>query len=95
MSRRFVRSLLAMTLMLGAPTAIKSAAAKPLQAAVPEPLTSEATDTTSRRHHRHPDNAHRPYHQPYYYARPYYYRPYPYDVPAPFVFGFGFAPWVW
>lgn len=26
---------------------------------------------------------------PHYYARPAYYRPYPYGVPAPFVFGYG------
>lgn len=26
---------------------------------------------------------------PHYYARPVYYRPYPYAVPAPFVFGYG------
>ena len=26
---------------------------------------------------------------PRYYARPVYYRPYPYGVPAPFVFGYG------
>ncbi|MGX4768507.1 hypothetical protein ACWAUC_01735 [Bradyrhizobium guangdongense] len=26
---------------------------------------------------------------PHYYARPVYYRPYPYGVPAPFVFGYG------
>ncbi|MGY8639032.1 hypothetical protein RAD15_41845 [Bradyrhizobium sp. 14AA] len=30
-------------------------------------------------------------HDPRYYARPVYYRPYPYGVPAPFVLGFG--PW--
>lgn len=30
-------------------------------------------------------------HDPRYYARPVYYRPYPYAVPAPFVFGYG--PW--
>jgi hypothetical protein len=29
--------------------------------------------------------------EPHYYARPVYYRPYPYSVPAPFVLGFG--PW--
>ena len=29
--------------------------------------------------------------EPHYYARPVYYRPYPYRVPAPFVFGF--VPW--
>ncbi|MCK1490849.1 hypothetical protein IVB14_10590 [Bradyrhizobium sp. 180] len=30
-------------------------------------------------------------HDPRYYARPVHYRPYPYAVPAPFVFGYG--PW--
>lgn len=28
-------------------------------------------------------------HDPRYYARPVFYRPYPYGVPAPFVFGYG------
>ncbi|MET3337056.1 MULTISPECIES: hypothetical protein [Bradyrhizobium] len=28
-------------------------------------------------------------HDPRYYARPVHYRPYPYRVPAPFVFGYG------
>ncbi|MBB4379616.1 hypothetical protein GGD66_007187 [Bradyrhizobium sp. CIR48] len=28
-------------------------------------------------------------HDPRYYARPVHYRPYPYGVPAPFVFGYG------
>ncbi len=28
-------------------------------------------------------------HDPRYYARPVYYHPYPYGVPAPFVFGYG------
>ena len=31
----------------------------------------------------------------HYYARPYYYRPYPYSAPAPFMFGFGFGPLGW
>jgi hypothetical protein len=46
----------------------------------------------ARRHARHDDIA-RQYarHDPHYYARPIYYRPYPYGVPAPFVLGFG--PW--
>ena len=30
-----------------------------------------------------------------YYDRPYYYRPYPYSVPAPFTFGIGFGPVWW
>jgi hypothetical protein len=46
----------------------------------------------ARRHARHNDIARpaaRP--DPHYYARPVTYRPYPYAVPAPFVFGYG--PW--
>ena len=41
---------------------------------------------------RHDDIArHSASRDPRYYARPVYYRPYPYGVPAPFVLGFG--PW--
>jgi hypothetical protein len=45
-----------------------------------------------RRHARH-DDISRPAARsdPHYYARPIYYRPYPYGVPAPFVFSYG--PW--
>jgi hypothetical protein len=44
----------------------------------------------ARRHARHHDIArHSAPHDPRYYARPVYYRPYPYGVPAPFVFGYG------
>jgi hypothetical protein len=48
------------------------------------------TDIGAPRHARHHETARRivPY-EPHYYARPVYYRPYPYGVPAPFVFGFG------
>jgi hypothetical protein len=46
----------------------------------------------SRKHsHRHYLSAHRE--PPSYYERPRYYRPYPYSTPAPFIFGFAFAPW--
>ncbi|WFU41268.1 hypothetical protein QA640_01655 [Bradyrhizobium sp. CB82] len=48
-------------------------------------------DFGMRRHDRYARSVrHVPY-QPHYYARPVYYRPYPYGVPAPFVLGFG--PW--
>ncbi len=36
-----------------------------------------------------------PHYQPYYYGRPVYYRPYPYQTPAPFTFGIGFGPSWW
>jgi hypothetical protein len=51
-----------------------------------------ATDIGARRHARHHDAVRRvALPEPRYYARPVYYRPYPYGVPAPFVLGFG--PW--
>lgn len=44
----------------------------------------------ARRHLRYDDIArYSPHPDPHYYARPVYYRPYPYAVPAPFVFGYG------
>jgi hypothetical protein len=47
-----------------------------------------ATEIGARRHlHRHALRA--VVEPPRYYARPVHYRPYPYRVPAPFVFGFG------
>lgn len=46
----------------------------------------------ARRHVRDGDmTRYSPRPDPHYYARPVYYRPYPYGVPAPFVFGYG--PW--
>ena len=94
MIRWFGRALLVITLELAAPLAIKSAPAASLHGAA-EPPSSSATEISSRRSTRHPHSRHldhRPL-RPQYYERPYYYTPYPYAVPAPFVFGFG--PWVW
>jgi len=43
-----------------------------------------------RRHVRYDDSVrYVPRPDPHYYARPIYYRPYPYGAPAPFVVGFG------
>lgn len=101
MVKWFGPALLAVTLMFGGSTAIKSAAAAPVQAAAQERHASKSTDVSARRYYRHYRYryAYRPYYRPYYYARPYYYRPYPYYAPyyapAPFVFGFGFGPWGW
>ncbi|MGB9118530.1 hypothetical protein [Bradyrhizobium sp.] len=104
MIRWFSPALLAVALTFGGPTAIKSAAAAPVQVAAQKPATS--TDISARRYYRHYHHRHY-YHygyryRPYYYARPYYYRPYPYYVapyyapaPFPFVFGFGLGPWWW
>lgn len=94
MTRWFGPALLAVTLMFGGSTAIKSATAAPFQATAQK---SQATDISARRHYRHYHYryVYRPYYRPYYYARPYYYRPYPYYAPyyapAPFPFAFGFG----
>jgi hypothetical protein len=87
-------AVLALTLMLGGSVAINPAAAAPLQAALQKPGSLQATDLNARRRYRHYHRyGYRPSYRPYYYDRPYYYRPYPYDAPAPFPFGFGFGPW--
>jgi hypothetical protein len=46
-------------------------------------------DFNARRHHRADRAYRRPPYEPHYYARPVYYRPYPYGVPWPFVLSFG------
>jgi hypothetical protein len=54
---------------------------------------SDATEFSARRAHR--GYIYRPATPPYYpayYARPAYYRPYPYGVPAPFFLGFAYLP---
>lgn len=68
------------------------------QATTPQRHASRASDISAQRtHHRRSHyRGHRSYdraYEPRYYARPTYYRPYPYAVPAPFVFGFGFGPY--
>ncbi|WLB54076.1 hypothetical protein AB7008_01890 [Bradyrhizobium sp. 521_C7_N1_3] len=72
------------------------AAALPRASTAQSVTKSDASAGTAifdaRRHARHHDVARRSApHDPRYYARPVYYRPYPYGVPAPFVFGYG--PW--
>lgn len=77
---------LAATLMFGC-SAIDSAAAAPLRAAVQNPQTSNTTNEFSaRRRLRH----HPRYAQPYYLDRPNYYAPAPF---VPFNFGYGLWPW--
>jgi hypothetical protein len=81
------------------PAAIDPAAAASPQMNGQAARSSGATDFSAQRYRRTfgYGYGHRPvYRQPYqptYYARPTYYRPYPYAVPAPFVFGFGFGPY--
>jgi hypothetical protein len=98
MTKWFGAAILVATLMLAGPAAIKSAAASP-SAGVSATHVSKATDLSARRRYRHYHRYgyrryYRPYH-PSYYARPYYYRPYPYYAPPPFTFGFGIGPWWW
>ena len=89
MAKRIGAAILAATLMFGSSVAINSAAAAPLQTAVPK-QTGEASDLSARRriphHHRTID---RPTYQAYYYDRPVYYAPAPF---FPFL-GLGYGPW--
>jgi len=84
-------------LAVGGQTAISPVAAVP-QAKAQSAGTSDATDFSAhryvRRHYRH-YGYYRPFYRSYYYNRPVYYRPYPYDAPAPFTFGIGFGPVWW
>lgn len=87
----------AATLMLAGLAAITSASAAP-QAMTQSAGASETTDFSANRHNRRYNRNHgyhHPKYQPRYYGRPTYYRPYPYQVPAPFTFGIGFGPSWW
>ena len=58
---------------------------------------SAATDFSAHRHHRR-HHRHTVYSRPYapaYYARPVFYRPYPYQTPVPFFLGIGHGPAGW
>ena len=84
-------AIMGVALTAGDPVAAAPAAATPATPAVQTAEAKRATDFSARRHHlRNDRHGYRP--QPRYYARPYYYRPYPYAVPAPFTFGFAFGP---
>jgi len=84
-------ALVALALAAGAPAALGATKRVP-QA---QTVTREATDVSSRRSHRgYPiyRTFARSENDPVYFARPYYYRPYPYSVPAPFFLGFAYLP---
>ena len=84
---------LAAGLALFAPAAMGSAAAANSKPGIHATEASKTTDLSARRrnwYHRH--YAYRPSDRPYYYDRPYDYRPYPYGAPVPFFLGFGFGP---
>jgi hypothetical protein len=93
MKRLIGAVLVAGALWFAGPSGISQAVAAPHVKAT-TPVTSSATDLSARRytrrHYHHYGS--QPYYRPYYYARPYDYRPYPYYVPAPFPFGLGFGP---
>jgi hypothetical protein len=99
MKRLIAAAAVAGALALAGSAAVNPAAAAP-QAKTQASVISGAADFSARRYTR--QHYHygyspyvRPYHQPYYYARPSYYRPYPYYAPAPFPLGFGFGPSWW
>lgn len=84
--------IVAAVFVLVSPGSHLAVAAPPARAqAAPE---SGATDVSAQRRIRRHDRSyvHRRPVQPYYYARPTYYRPYPYSAPVPFFLGIGFAP---
>jgi hypothetical protein len=64
----------------------------PAAGAAEQAALSANTNNLNARHrhdHRYIDRA---AYQPQYYGRPTYYRPYPYDLPAPFFLGLAFGP---
>jgi hypothetical protein len=91
-----LRAEVAMMKWIGLAVTVAMIAGSPSESVaqpVAKPAASAGTAVFgATRHAQHHDVARRyvPY-EPHYYARPVYYRPYPYAVPFPFVFGFG--PW--
>jgi hypothetical protein len=89
-------ALVAGALVVAAPALMATTTAAPAQTIMERADAAKASEFTAQRHHRrYYRDGYRPDYRPYYYARPYYYRPYPYSSPAPFTFGFGFGPFWW
>jgi hypothetical protein len=83
-------ALVASALAFSAPAAVAGTSTAPGAKAA---ATSGATDSRARRIFRdRPAYAGYP-NSPTYFARPYYYRPYPYGVPVPFFLGFAYLPY--
>ena len=83
-------ALLASALAFSGPAAAAGTSTTPRAKAA---ATSDATDLRARRIFRdRPAYAGYP-NTPTYFARPYYYRPYPYGVPVPFFLGFAYLPY--
>ena len=73
-------ALVASAFMVACPASIDPAAAAAPEVKPHSAGVSGATDFSARRYYRgHDRYFYRPYDRPYYYARPYYYRPYPYS----------------
>ena len=82
-------TLVVAALAFSAPAAIAETRTGPHARAT---AISGATDLRARRIFRdHP--AYVRSYSPTYFARPYYYAPYPYGVPVPFFLGFGYLPY--
>lgn len=91
MKAMFGMAVVAAALTLGGPAAEGAPRAK--SQAGPDAADFGAYRRDYRFGYRHSRPYYRPHTPVYYYARPVYYRPYPYPVPAPFVFGIAYGPW--
>ena len=89
MARWIALAVVAVALAAGFPRASAAPRSSVTRVTIPEASAGIAA-FDARRHARAQDVV-RPAvrRDPRYYARPVYYRPYPYGVPAPFVFGYG------
>ena len=75
---------------LGLAMALPEASVSATSIATQHRLSAQATDLSARRIDRSGHGIRRAsVEAPHYYARPVYYRPYPYRVPWPFVLSFG------
>jgi hypothetical protein len=82
--------VVAVALAFSAPVAVAGTSTTPWAKVA---ATSGATDLRARRIFRdRPAYAGYP-NSPTYFARPFYYRPYPYGVPVPFFLGFAYLPY--
>jgi hypothetical protein len=86
-------AFVASALVVAGPGAIDFAVAAPSA----KTNGAAATDFSAHRHHRryHRHAVHARPDAPAYYARPVFYRPYPYQTPVPFFLGIGFGPARW
>jgi hypothetical protein len=81
---KWIASVVAIGLAAGLPHAATAQGVR-----VPDASAGKAVFDARHPSRYHGVAFHSPPPDPHYYARPVYYRPYPYGVPAPFVFGYG------